>query len=50
VLNDTFTAMPATFRPTADEHLSEVTDAERDLTAFVREAALTLTTARTGSH
>jgi hypothetical protein len=34
----------------ADPHLSKVTDAERDLTAFVREAALTLTTARTGSH
>lgn len=34
----------------ANEHLSEATDAERDLTVFVREAALTLITARTGSH
>lgn len=50
VPNDTFTAMPAMSRPMAHEHLSGVTDAERDLIAFVREAALTSATARTGSH
>ena len=36
--------------PVADQRLSEVTDAERNLTAVVREAALTPTTARTGSY
>jgi TetR/AcrR family transcriptional regulator, mexJK operon transcriptional repressor len=45
VLHDTFTVMMATFRRIADAHLTDVTDVERDLTAFVREAALTLTMA-----
>ena len=45
VLRDMFTSMMAAFRRMADAHLTEVTDVERDLTAFVREAALTLTMA-----
>ena len=45
VLHGTFTTMMATFRRIADAHLTDVTDVERDLTAFVREAALTLTMA-----
>lgn len=46
VLRDTFGAMLATFRRIADAHLGgEVADPERDLAAFAREAALTLTAA-----
>lgn len=45
VLRDMFAAYMAAFRRMADAHLTEVTDVERDLTAFVREAALTLTMA-----
>jgi TetR/AcrR family transcriptional regulator, mexJK operon transcriptional repressor len=45
VLDDTFTVMMARFRDIADAHLTDVTDIERDLTAFVREAALKLTMA-----
>ena len=48
VLHDTFTVMMATFRRIANAYVTEatdVTDVERDLTAFVREAALTLTMA-----
>jgi TetR/AcrR family transcriptional regulator, mexJK operon transcriptional repressor len=45
VLRNTFTAMLARFRLIADAHFAEVTDVEQDLTAFVREAALTLTMA-----
>jgi AcrR family transcriptional regulator len=45
VLRDTFAAMLARFRRIADAHLTEVTDVEADLTAFVREAAQTLTMA-----
>ena len=45
VLRDTFASMLSTFRRIADAHLTEVTDLETDLTAFVREAALTLTNA-----
>jgi TetR/AcrR family transcriptional regulator, mexJK operon transcriptional repressor len=44
VLRETFAAMLATFRRMADAQLTEVTDVERELTAFIREAALTLTT------
>jgi AcrR family transcriptional regulator len=35
----------ATFARIAEAHLSQVDDVQQDLTAFVREAALTLTTA-----
>jgi TetR/AcrR family transcriptional regulator, mexJK operon transcriptional repressor len=45
VLRDTFTAMLTTFRRIADAHLTDITDVERDLIAFTREAALTLTLA-----
>ena len=45
VLRDTFAAMLATFARIADAHLGEVDDVEQDLTAFAREAALTVTTA-----
>jgi TetR/AcrR family transcriptional regulator, mexJK operon transcriptional repressor len=45
VLRGTFAAMLATFRRIADAHLTEVTDVEADLTAFVREAARTVTMA-----
>jgi AcrR family transcriptional regulator len=45
VLHDTFTTMMTTFRRIADAHLTDVTDVECDLTAFVCEAALTLTMA-----
>jgi len=45
VLRETFAAMLATFGRIADAHLTGVTDVEQDLTAFVREAALTLTAA-----
>jgi TetR/AcrR family transcriptional regulator, mexJK operon transcriptional repressor len=49
VLRDTFAAMLATFRRIADAHLAQIIAGEgtleRDLTAFVREAALTLTMA-----
>lgn len=47
VLRETFTAMLATFRGIADAHLGQLAEPsaglERDLTAFVREAALRLT-------
>jgi AcrR family transcriptional regulator len=45
VLRETFTTMLARFRRIADAHLTEITDVEADLTAFVREAARTLTMA-----
>jgi TetR/AcrR family transcriptional regulator, mexJK operon transcriptional repressor len=45
VLRETFAAMLATFGRIAAAHLTDVTDVEQDLTAFVREAALTLTAA-----
>jgi TetR/AcrR family transcriptional regulator, mexJK operon transcriptional repressor len=45
VLRDMFAAYMMAFRRMADAHLAEVTDVERDLTAFIREAALTLTMA-----
>lgn len=46
VLRETFGAMLATFRRIADAHLGgDLADAERDLAAFVSEAALTLTAA-----
>ncbi len=48
VLHDTFTTMMGTLRRIADAHISDatqVTDVERDLTAFVREAVFTLTMA-----
>jgi TetR/AcrR family transcriptional regulator, mexJK operon transcriptional repressor len=44
-LRDTGAAMLATFASIAEAHLSEVDDVERDLTAFFRETALTVTTA-----
>ena len=45
VLRDTYAAMMATFRAIAEKHLGEVTDVERDLTAFAREVTFGLTTA-----
>ena len=51
MLQDKFTTMMATFARIAEAHLRQVTDVQQDLTAFVREAALTLTTwRRTGSR
>ena len=43
VLRETSASMLAKFRDIADAHLTDVTDVEQDLTAFAREAALTLT-------
>jgi TetR/AcrR family transcriptional repressor of mexJK operon len=45
VLRDTGAAMLATFARIAEAHLGDVDDVEQDLTAFVREAVFTLTTA-----
>jgi AcrR family transcriptional regulator len=45
VLQDMFTEMMAAFGRMADAHLTDVTDTERDLTAFLLEAAFTLTLA-----
>jgi AcrR family transcriptional regulator len=45
VLQDMFTEMMAAFGRIADAHLTDVTDVESDLIAFLREAAFTLTLA-----
>ncbi len=45
VLQDMFTEMMAVFRRIADAHLSDVTDVESGLIAFLRETAITLTMA-----
>ena len=45
VLRDTYTSMMATFRAIAEKHLREVTDVQRDLTAFALEVAFSMTTA-----
>jgi TetR/AcrR family transcriptional repressor of mexJK operon len=45
VLRDNFATAMATFARIAEAHLNESSDVQQDLTAFVREAALTLTTA-----
>jgi TetR/AcrR family transcriptional regulator, mexJK operon transcriptional repressor len=45
VLQDMFTDMMAVFRRIADAHLTDVTDVESSLTAFLREATVTLTMA-----
>jgi TetR/AcrR family transcriptional regulator, mexJK operon transcriptional repressor len=45
VLRDTAATMLATFARIAEAHLGEVDDVERDLAAFLREAALTVTAA-----
>jgi TetR/AcrR family transcriptional repressor of mexJK operon len=45
VLQDMFTEMMAVFGRIADAHLTDVTDIERDLTAFLRETTFTLTMA-----
>jgi len=45
VLRDTYTSMMATFRKIAEKHLGEVTDVQRNLTAFALEVARTMTTA-----
>jgi AcrR family transcriptional regulator len=43
VLRDTFTGLMGEFGRIADAHLSNVTDAERDLAGYAREAALAIT-------
>ena len=45
VLWDTYDSAMAAFRGIAEKHLGDITDVERDLTAFVREAVLTFTVA-----
>jgi TetR/AcrR family transcriptional regulator, mexJK operon transcriptional repressor len=45
VLRDTFAGLLEKFDNIAEAYLSQVTDVERDLTAFFREAVLTLTMA-----
>jgi TetR/AcrR family transcriptional regulator, mexJK operon transcriptional repressor len=45
VLQDMFTEMMAVFRRIADAHLTDVTDVEASLTAFLRETVVTLTMA-----
>ncbi len=45
VLRDTYTSMMATFREIAEKHLGDVTDVQRDLTAFALEVAGSMTTA-----
>jgi len=42
VLRETYTAMMATFGRIAGAHLSEITDMQRDLTAFARDVAFAL--------
>ena len=45
VLQDMFTDSMAAFARMADAHLTDVTDVGRDLTAFLKESAVTLTLA-----
>jgi TetR/AcrR family transcriptional repressor of mexJK operon len=45
VLQDMFTEMMAVFRRIADAQLTDVTDVEASLTAFLRETVVTLTMA-----
>ncbi len=46
VLQEMFSEMMAAFGRIADAHLADVTDTERDLTAFLLETAVTLTLAQ----